>query len=193
MGEIINHHQMLKRTYIIFVAGCTILIVGIVLSALSIWVLLGNTIIKSAIISPFNTITKVFEVSNLDRNVSLYLHREIEAHQSLEFFITDPNGNSVSIYEVPMLYFFKPNLTGNYTLFIINTGSTSIIVDGVFGYIPLFNFDNYDDLEFDDKYVVLYQGIRAGSILITIGIIVVMVGIIYLILNRSGKVTPSIS
>ena len=75
---------------------------------------------------------------------------------------------------------FKPDVQGEYTLTIINLGSSPVKVGGIFGYLPIIGNNNQVNLQ-------PLSGIIAGVILFIVGIITLIVGTIITILDRRRK------
>jgi hypothetical protein len=176
---------MLKRGYIILIAGGVLLIAGIVISA--VWagsfagqLLQENTIIGQTVVRPSESINATLQVNDKTRPISLALHFEPESGNiSLRETVMDPSGRVVNTNEFLKDFFttFKVNTVGNYTLTISNKGSSQVNVDGIFGYIPFVGKNN--QVNFSPL-----NGIIIGIILFIIGIIALIVGIVFAIIDR---------
>ena len=189
---------MPKRSHIIILSGSILLIAGIIISQLLFMTLHRNTIIEPTIIGPKENISKLFEVNNIDRNVSLYLHATNTTNFS--YTLKDPNGNWIlarnlispwfepNIPGIYSLTIFKPSIIGEHNLTIHNLNSTSISVDGALGNIPSINYDINSRKVQNNENLDIYLGITLGSILIIVGIIFFILGIISLLINRSTTV-----
>ena len=75
---------------------------------------------------------------------------------------------------------FKVNTVGKFTLSILNQGSNPVNVDGIFGYIPFVGQDNQVNLS-------PLNGIITGIALFVIGIIALIVGIVFVIIDRKRE------
>ena len=176
---------MLKRGYIILIAGGVLLIVGIVISA--VWAgsfagqfLQENTLISQAVVRPSESINATLQVNDTSRPISVALQFEPEsANVTLRETVTDSSGRVVNMNEFLKDFFttFKVNTVGKVTLTISNKGSSPVNVDGVFGYIPFVGENNQVNLS-------PLNGILIGIILFIIGLIALIVGVVFVIIDR---------
>ena len=178
---------MLKRGYIILIAGGALVVAGIVISAVWAGSFVGqfmqeNTIIGQTIVRPSETINATLQINDISRPISTALHFEPEsANVILRETVRDPGGRVVNTNEFSKDFFttFKVNSTGKFTLTISNEGTSPVNVDGLFGYIP-FGFvgeNNQVDLS-------PLNGIIIGIILFVVGVISLIVGIVFVIIYR---------
>ena len=178
---------MLKRGYIILIAGGTLAVLGIVICAawtgsFVVQFLQENTIISQTEVGPSESINATLQVNDISRPISIALHFEPEfSNVILRETVTDPGGRVVNTYEFSKDFFttFRVNSGGKFTLIISNQGSSPVNVDGIFGYIP-FGFvgeNNQVDL-------TPLNGIIMGIVLFVVGIIALVVGIIFVIIDR---------
>jgi hypothetical protein len=177
---------MLKRGYIILIAGGVLLVTGLVLSIFSVGSFAGqfmreNIVLSQTIVRPSESIDATLQINDTTRPVSVALHSEVEsANASLRESIRDPNGRIVNSNEFSKDFFttFKPNMTGEYTLLISNLGLNDVNIDGIFGFIPFVGGGE------DQVNLSSLNSIVTGVIVFIIGIIVLIAGIIIVILDR---------
>ena len=168
---------MLKRGYIILIAGGVLLVTGFVLSIFSVGSFAGqfmreNIVLSQTIVRPSEPVNIILQVNDTARPVSVALHSEVEsANVSLRESIQDPNGRIVNTSEFSKNFFttFKPNMTGEYTLLISNLGPNDVNIDGIFGFIPFVGGDDQVNLS-------PLNTIITGVILFLIGIIAPITG-----------------
>ena len=176
---------MLKRGYVILIAGGALVVAGIVISALWAGSFVGqfmqeNTIIGQAVVEPSESINATLEVNDISRPISTALHFEPRsANFTLRETVTDPFGRIINTNEFSKDFFttFKVNTVGKFTLTILNQGSSPVNVDGVFGYIPFVGENNQVNLNPLNSLLI-------GISLFIIGIIVMIVGIVFTIIDR---------
>jgi hypothetical protein len=182
-----NERKMLKRGYIILIAGGVLAVAGLVASA--IWAgsfagqfLQENTIIGQTLVRPTQSINATLQVNDITHPISVALHFEPQSSTvTLRETVIDPSGRVVNTNEFLKDFFttFKANAVGKFTLMLLNQGTSPVNVDGLFGYIP-FGFvgqNNQIDLS-------PLNGIIIGIILFVVGIIALIVGIIFIIIDR---------
>ncbi|HEU4447627.1 MAG TPA: hypothetical protein VFR94_23335 [Nitrososphaeraceae archaeon] len=135
--------KMLKRGYIILIAGGALVVAGIMISAVWAGSFVGqfmqdNTIIGQAVVEPSETINATLQVNDISRPISTALHFEpVSANVTLRETVTDPNGRIVNTNEFSKDFTtFRVSTVGKFTLTILNQGSNPVNVDGIFGYIP---------------------------------------------------------
>ena len=171
---------MLKRGYIILIAGGALVVAGIVISAAWAGPFVGqfmqeNSFIDQAAVGPSETINATLQVNDISRPIAAGLHIEPEsANVILRETVRDPGGRVVNTNEFSKEFFttFKVNSTGKFTLTVSNQGTSPVNVDVLFGYIP-FGFvreNNQVDLS-------PLNGI-------IIGVISLIVGIVFVIIDR---------
>ena len=186
---------MLKRGYIILIAGGVLLIVSIVISA--VWAgsfagqfLQENTLISQAVVRPSESINATLQVNDTSRPISVALQFEPESatNVTLRETVTDSVGRVVNMNEFLKDFFttFKVNTVGKFTLTISNQGSSPVNVDGVFGYIPFVGENNQVNLS-------PFNGILIGIILFIIGLIALIVGVVFVIIDRRKEKNQSAS
>jgi hypothetical protein len=177
---------MLKRGYIILIAGGVLLVTGFVLSIFSVGSFAGqfmreNIVLSETIVSPSEPVNVILHVNDTTRPVSVALRSEVEsANISLRESIRDPNGRIVNTNEFSKDFFttFKPNTTGEYTLLISNLGPIDVNIDGIFGFIPFVGGVD------DQVNLSSLNSIVTGVIVFIVGIIALIAGIIIVILDR---------
>ena len=179
--------KMLKRGYIILIAGGALVVAGIVMSA--IWAgsfagqfLQENTIIGQTLVRPSQSINATLQVNDISRPISVALHFNPEsANVTLRETVTDPDGTVVNTNEFVKDFFttFKVNTMGKFTLTILNQGTSPVNVDGLFGYIPFGFVGQNNQINLSPL-----NGIITGIILFVVGIIALIVGIIFIIMDR---------
>ena len=171
---------MLKRGYIILIAGGVLLVAGVVISALWAGSFAGqfleeSTIIGQTLVRPSESINATLQVNDISRPISLALHFEPESatNVTLRETVRDPSGRVVNTNEFLKDFFttFKVNTIGKFTLTVSNQGSIPVNVDGIFGYLPFVNLSPLN-------------GIIIGVILFIVGIITIIVGIVITIIDR---------
>jgi hypothetical protein len=178
---------MLKRGYIILIAGGALVVAGIVISAAWAGSFVGqfmqeNTFIDQAVVGPSETINATLQVNDISRPIALGLHIEPEsANVILRETVRDPGGRVVNTNEFSKEFFttFKVNSTGKFTLTVSNQGTSPVNVDVLFGYIP-FGFvreNNQVDLS-------PLNGIIIGIVLFVVGVISLIVGVVFVIIDR---------
>jgi hypothetical protein len=169
---------MLKRGYIILIAGGVLLVTGFVLSIFSVGSFAGqfmreNIVLSETIVSPSEPVNVILHVNDTTRPVSVALRSEVEsANISLRESIRDPNGRIVNTNEFSKDFFttFKPNMTGEYTLLISNLGPNDVNIDRIFGSYHLLEEDHQVNLS-------PLNTIITGVILFLIGIIALIAGV----------------
>ena len=93
---------MLKRGYIILIAGGVLLVTGLVLSIFSVGSFAGqfmreNIVLSQTIVRPSESIDATLQINDTARPVSVALRSEVEsANISLRESIQDPNGRIVT-------------------------------------------------------------------------------------------------
>lgn len=181
---------MLKRGYIILIAGGVLVVAGIVISAAWAGSFVGqflqeNIIIGQAAVEPSESINATLQVNDISRPISTALHFEPEsANVVLRETVRDESGKIVHTNEFSKDFFttFKVNTAGKFTLRVSNQGTSPVNVDGIFGYIP-FGFvgeNNQVDLS-------PLNGIITGIALFVIGVISVIVGLVFVIIDRKRE------
>lgn len=181
---------MLKRGYIILIAGGALVVAGIAMSAIWAGSFVGqflqeNTIIGQTLVRPSQSINASLQVNDILRPISVALHFEPQSSNvTLRETVIDPSGRVVNTNEFLKDFFttFKVNSVGRFTLMILNQGTSPVNVDGIFGYIP-FGFvgqNNQIDLS-------PLNGIIIGIILFVLGIIALIVGIIFIFIDRKRE------
>ena len=177
---------MLKRGYIILIAGGVLLVAGVVISALWAGSFAGqfveeSTIIGQTLVRPSESINATLQVNDISRPISLALHFEPESatNVTLRETVRDPSGRVVNTNEFLKDFFttFKVNTVGKFTLTVSNQGSIPVNVDGIFGYLPFVGQNNQVNLS-------PLNGIIIGVILFIVGIITIIVGIVITIIDR---------
>jgi hypothetical protein len=177
---------MLKRGYIILIAGGVLLVAGVVISALWAGSFAGrfleeSTIIGQTLVRPSESINATLQVNDISRPISLALHFEPESatNVTLRETVRDPSGRVVNTNEFLKDFFttFRVNSVGQFTLTVSNQGSIPVNVDGIFGYLPFVGQNNQVNLS-------PLNGIIIGVILFIVGIITIIVGIVITIIDR---------
>ena len=115
---------MLKRGYIILIAGGALVVAGIVISAVWAGSFVGqfmqeNTIIGQAVVEPSETINATLQVDDISRPVSTALHFDpVSENVTLRETVTDPFGRIINTNEFSKDFFttFKVNTVGKFTL-----------------------------------------------------------------------------
>lgn len=188
---------MLKRSYVVLIAGSVLLIIGIII----VWAwmisfadqVLHENKIFDATIRPSDYGYLKLQINDTGRSISLVIPPPIypalhNLHlENIIIVVKDPNHRIVILNQPNNLtnIMFKPNITGEYTLYILNRDSNSTSLYGViFGYPPF--IDEHNNLNFN-----LFNVIIVGTLLITLGIITIIVGIIYAILKRRRNFADS--
>jgi hypothetical protein len=199
---------MLKRGYIILIAGGSLFAIGIALTVvLGIGMastLLDETIVLDNVeIEPSESVNHTFEIDTVDRPVSVALHMESDvdsnidtSNQSpsqqptLEQLVVSPDGLVINKNQLgehtqsELLTTFKPETEGIYTLTLSNLGTERVIVEGLFGFLPISVEDGQVNLD-------AVVGVAAGAIIFIIGAITLVAGTIIAILDwkRSRNMT----
>ncbi|HZD35484.1 MAG TPA: hypothetical protein VE130_09790 [Nitrososphaeraceae archaeon] len=187
---------MLKRGYIILIAGASLFVVGIALTvAYGIGVantfLDGTTILDNIEIGPSESVNQTLEVESVERPVSVALHMESDANpnlgtggeSTLEQLVLNPDGVVVNKNQLSentqsdLLTTFKPETEGLYTLTLSNLGTESVRVGGFFGFLPISGEDGQVNLG-------AITGVAAGVIIFIIGAITLVAGTVVTILDR---------
>jgi sulfite exporter TauE/SafE len=201
---------MLQRGYIILIAGAILIITGITFTAvygigLADIVLSKNAIISDVSINSSASVNRTLQITNTEHPISIALHVE-SVKDSAEIQTKQQQASNVAIIEEVrnpggviinknqfnsrsddnkneddgLFTTFKPDVQGEYTLTIINLGSSPVKVGGIFGYLPIIGNNNQVNLQ-------PLSGIIAGVILFIVGIITLIVGAIITILDRRRK------
>jgi hypothetical protein len=185
---------MLKRGYLILIGGAALLVIGLILTAsygmsFVTMSLSENIILADVSINPSESINHTLEITDTERSVSLALHIESEsldetpAEPSVEQIVIDPDGMTVDENQIgrdgqiDLLTSFQPEMVGIYTLTLTNQGSDQVKVQGIFGYLPITGDDGEVDL-------APFTGVLAGATTFIIGIITLVAGTIFTILDR---------
>lgn len=187
---------MLKRGYIILIAGASLFVVGIGLTVgyglgVANTFLDGTTILDNIEIGPSESVNQTLEVEGVERPVSVALHMESEANPNLgtggtatlEQLVISPDGVVVNKNQLSdntqsdLLTTFKPETEGLYTLTLSNLGTDSIRVGGFFGFLPISGEDGQVNLN-------AITGIAAGVVIFIIGAITLVAGTVVTILDR---------
>ncbi|MFY9964960.1 MAG: hypothetical protein WAK50_04405 [Nitrososphaeraceae archaeon] len=190
--------KMLKRGYLILIVGAALFIIGIILTAtygMSIvsLTLSENIILADVSISPSKSINHTIEIGDTERPVSLVLHIESELNDDTNFetpseplveqIVINPNGFKVNQNQIgrngqsDLFTSFRPQTDGIYTLTLSNLGTDQVKVQGIFGYLPITEDDGQVNL-------APFTGVLAGAALFIIGIITLIAGTIFTILDR---------
>ncbi len=177
--------KMLKRGYIILIAGGVLVVAGVVVSALWAGSFVGqflqdNSIIGQTLVRPSESINATLRVNDISRPISIALHFEPQSSNvTLRETVVDPSGRVVNTNEFLKDFFitFRVNTVGKFTLTVLNQGASPVNVDGLFGYIPFVGQNNQINLS-------PLNGIIIGIILFVVGIIALIVGIIFIIIDR---------
>jgi hypothetical protein len=177
--------KMLKRGYIILISGGVLLVAGVVMTA--VWAgsfagqfLQENTIIGQTLVRPSESINATLQINDISRPISLALHFEPgSANVTLRETVLDPKGEIVNtnVFSKDFFITFKVDSVGRFTLTILNQGPNPVNVDGIFGYIPFVGQNNQINIG-------PLNGIITGIALFVIGIIALIVGIIFVIIDR---------
>jgi uncharacterized membrane protein len=185
---------MVKRNHIILIAGIVLLISGIILAG--VWIIsfadkvLTENIIISTAIEPFKDYIATLQVNDTRHDISIIIpslsfgnissNTSYNQHlENLTFTVKDSNGRQVELLPYLLGLMFKPNITGEYTLTITNKDLhyTANIFGLLFGYTPI--VDEHSNVNLN-----LFNTLIEGVLLITIGIIVLVIGIVFTILDR---------
>src|ERR671911_2082860 len=178
--------KMLKRGYIILIAGGALVVAGVVVSALWAGSFVGqflqdNAIIGQTLVRPSESINATLQVNDISRPISVAIHFEPQSatNVTLRETVRDLSGRVVNTNEFLKDFFttFKVNTVGKFTLTVSNQGSISINIDGIFGYLPFVGQNNQVNLN-------PLNGIIMGVILFIVGIITIIVGIVITIIDR---------
>src|SRR5215210_5506148 len=120
---------MLKRGYIILIAGGALVVAGIVISAAWAGSFVGqfmqeNTFIDQAVVGPSEVINATLQVSDISRPIAVGLQPE-SGNVILRETVRDPSGRVVNTNEFSKEFFttFKVNSTGKFTLTVSNQGT----------------------------------------------------------------------
>ena len=176
---------MLKRGYIILIVGGLLLIAGVILSIFSVGsfadqFMQENIVLSQATVRPSESLDAALQINDTARSVSVALHSEPEStNVTLRETVRDPNGRIINTNEFSKDFVttFKPNITGEYILLISNLGSNNVNIDGIFGLLP-----------------PVGGGIITGVILFILGLVALIVGVIFTILDRRReKRRPSLT
>lgn len=185
---------MLKRGYLILIAGAALIVIGLVLTAsygmsFVTMSLSKNIILADVSINPSESINHTLEITETERSVSLALHIESESldetpsEPSVEQIVIDPDGMTVDENQIgrdeqiDLLTSFQPETAGIYTLTLTNQGRDQVKVQGIFGYLPITGDDGEVDL-------APFTGVLAGATTFIIGIVTLVAGTIFTIIDR---------
>lgn len=187
---------MLKRGYMILIAGASLFAIGIALTVayglgMASTFLDGTVMLDNVEIGPSESVNHTLEVDSLDRPISVALHMESDANSNLETnnqpileqLVVNPdevviNKNQLSENtQSELLTTFKPETEGTFTLTLSNLGTESVTVGGFFGFLPVSGEDG--QVNFD-----AFTGVAAGVIIFIIGAITIIAGTIIAILDR---------
>jgi hypothetical protein len=168
--------------------GGALVVSGIIVSALGTGSLIGSflkssTVIAQTLIKPSDSVNVTLRVTDVGRIISITIHTNSEmSNATLNELVRDSYGTVMSNhnFQSEILSTFKPPTIGEYVLTISNNGPSSVIVNDVFGYIPIIGENN-------EVKISPVGGIITGVILAIIGIIALIVGIVIVILDRKGN------
>jgi len=192
---------MLKRGYIILIAGGSLFAIGIALTfAYSIGMASTlrdeTTVLDNVEIEPSESVNHTLEIDTIDRPVSVVLHMESGVDSNIdtsnqspsqrptvEQLVVSPDGlvinkNQLSEHtQSDLLTTFKPETEGIYTLTLSNLGTERVAVEGLFGFLPI-------SVENGQVNLDAVMGVAAGAIIFIIGAIILIAGTIIAILDR---------
>jgi hypothetical protein len=187
---------MLKRGYMILIAGASLFVVGISLTVVyglgvANTFLDGTTIIDNIKIGSSQSVNQTLEVESVKRPVSVALHMESDANPNLgtsgqptlEQLVVNPDGEVVNKNQLSentqsdLLTTFMPDTEGLYTLTLSNLGTESVRVGGFFGFLPISGEDGQVNMN-------AITGVAAGVIIFIIGAITLVAGTVVTILDR---------
>ena len=192
---------MLKRGYIILIAGGSLFAIGIALTVvhgidIASTLLDETTVLDNFEIEPSESVNHTLEIDTIDRPVSVALHMESDvdgnidtSNQSpsqrptVEQLVISPDGLVINKNQLSentqsdLLTTFKPETEGIYTLTLSNMGTERVTVEGLFGYLPISIEDGQVNLD-------AVMGVAAGAIIFIIGAITLVAGTIIAILDR---------
>jgi len=192
---------MLKRGYIILIAGGSLFVIGIALTVvygigMASTFLEETNVLDNVEIEPAESVNHTLEIDTIDRPVSVALHMESEVDSNIdtsnqspsqrpiiEQFVVSPDGlvinkNQLSEYtQSDLLTTFKPETEGIYTLTLSNLGTERVTVGGFFGFLPISGEDGQVSLD-------AVIGVATGAIIFIIGAITLIAGTIIAILDR---------
>jgi hypothetical protein len=192
---------MLKRGYIILIAGGSLFAIGIVLTVvhgigMASTLLDETTVLDNVEIEPSESVNHTLEIDTIDRPVSVALHMESDVdgnidtsnqfpsqRPTLEQLVVSPDGLVINKNQLSentqsdLLTTFKPETEGIYTLTLSNLGTERVTVEGLFGFLPISVEDGQVNLD-------AVMGVAAGAIIFIIGAITLVAGTIIAILDR---------
>lgn len=195
---------MLKREFIILIAGASLFVVGIALTAaygigMASTFLAGTAVLDNVEIDPSKSVNHTLEIDNIERPVSVALHMEsninsnidtssvsLSQRPTVEQLVVSPDGVVINKNQLSentqsdRLTTFKPETEGIYTLTLSNLGTERVTVKGFFGFLPISVEDGQVNLD-------AVMGVAAGAIIFIIGAITVVAGIIISILDRKRR------
>jgi hypothetical protein len=195
---------MLKRGFIILIAGASLFVVGIALTAaygigMASIFLDGTAVLDNVEVDPSKSVNHTLEVDNIERPVSVALHMEsninsnidtssvsLSQRPTVEQLVVSPDGVVINKNQLSentqsdLLTTFKPETEGIYTLTLSNLGMEQVTVKGFFGFLPISVEDGQVNLD-------AVMGVAAGAIIFIIGAITVVAGIIISILDRKRR------
>ena len=194
----------MKRGHIILIAGAALLVAGIAISiawgiSLAGSFVADNTIIHSEELAPGQSVQATRNVESLERPLWVAVGIDGESQSGGNFLIretvTDPNGNVVSRSEFQESFTttIDPEVTGTYTIAMINLGPEPVHVSGTFGHVPFMGPDGRPDAG-----AMMSGGglgtIIAGGGLAAAGVVTLIVGAIVTVIdgrNRQGTTATS--
>ncbi|MGC1132243.1 MAG: hypothetical protein WA941_05440 [Nitrososphaeraceae archaeon] len=192
---------MLKRGYIILIAGGLLFVIGIALTVvygigMASTLLDETTVLDNVEIEPSESVNHTLEVGTIDRPVSVVLHMESDVDSNIDTSNQSPsqrptvgqsvvspdglviNKNQLSEHtQSDLLTTFKPETEGVYTFSLSNLGTERVTLEGLFGFLPISGEDGQVNLD-------AVMGVAAGAIIFIIGEITLVAGTIIAILDR---------
>jgi hypothetical protein len=179
----------MQRGYLILIVGGVLLASGIAISL--IWagslgsrIINQNTILNGVSVYPSGEVNAITQVNDLSRPLSLVIsiesnHNTGQANPILRETIRNPNGEIISTndFAKQFLATIKPDVIGKYTLTITNLGGNVVSIGILFGNLPFVGQNNQLNVNF-------FAGLVTGGVLSIAGIIALIAGLVFVIVDR---------
>jgi hypothetical protein len=168
---------MLKRGYIILLAGAALVVIGISLTAaygigIAGVILNESVILSDVLVDTSNSVNRTLDIINTERPVSIALHAE--TINSTDNPVVEQEDGQSDIFTS-----FRPETDGIYTLSLHNLGADQVKIEGIFGYLPI--TENSGEINLSTV-----TGLLAGAWVFVIGIGTLVGGTVITVLDRRG-------
>jgi hypothetical protein len=144
-----------------------------------------NQVLTNEPIDGGSTKSMTMDVSDTSRQISVVISTS-DSSVPLRAVLKGPDASVISDTSFRSNTFVgaKPTSPGLYALLITNQGDTSATINAVFGYLPGVGQNSQVNGQ-------LFAVPIAGSVMVGIGFIVIVIGIVIALVNRKPKSIPS--